>query len=110
MYNNSYVYKFIMQIKNHLSEDTEHYLFVKHYNPISITEDLFHSSYSLFQDSKNEPLLLCYEFTSSQMQSSFEPFLIWIRNLYITYFPEVSPEEFIKACHIYSGSVVKTKI
>ena len=85
-----------------MSEDTEHYLFIKHYNTISITEDLFHTMLTPEKDPNTEPIFLTYEFNSSQMQSAFDPFLICIRNLYMTYFSETSPKDFIEACQVYS--------
>ena len=40
MHSNSYVYKFIQQLLENLSGNVEHYLFVKHYNTITLTEEM----------------------------------------------------------------------
>ena len=101
MYTNSYVYKFINNLKQNLSEKTEHYLFIKHYNPISITEKYINSFLSPEQKTNIEPVFLFHEFNVSQMQSAYEPFLSWIRDLYFTHFNELSPADFIESCHIY---------
>ena len=97
MYYNSYVYKFIDQLVQNLSSETEHYLFIKHYNPVPLTEE------SLVQaiPKDSDILLLCHEFSNVQMQTTYEPFLIWIRNLYFSFYQNVSPEDFIDACGVY---------
>ena len=96
MYTNSYVYKFINNLKHNLSEKTEHYLFIKHYNPIFITEKYINSFLSPEQKTNIEPVFLFHEFNVSQMQSAYEPFLSWIRDLYFTHFNELSPADFIE--------------
>ena len=40
MHSNSYVYKFIQRLVENLSGNVEHYLFVKHYNTITLTKDM----------------------------------------------------------------------
>ena len=98
MHSNSYVYKFIQQLIQDLSaEDVKHYLFVKHYNTITITRDNLESSVS----ERGKTMILCHDFASSQMQSAFEPFLVWIRDLYYAYFKEMTPENFIEECDVY---------
>lgn len=46
-------------------------------------------------------LLLCHEFSGSQMQDAYEPFLIWIRNVYFSFYQHMTPEKFIEAGNIY---------
>ena len=97
MYSNSYVYKFIQQVIQDLSKDVKHYLFVKHYNSITFTKETIEAAVP----ERGNVMILCHDFTSSQMQSAFEPFLIWIRDLYNAYFNDISPEDFIEACNVY---------
>ncbi|MBD5544855.1 MAG: diguanylate cyclase [Lachnospiraceae bacterium] len=97
MYQNSYVYKFINQLVQDLPIEANHYLFVKHYDAVVFTEELLSSSIPM----DSGILLLCHEFTSTQMQGAFEPFLDWIRNLYFTYYQDMTPEDFIEACNVY---------
>ena len=97
MYHNTYVYKFISQLAENLPLKTNHYLFIKHYNPVLLTEEMLAPSIAGYSDI----LLLCHEFNASQMQSSFEPFFIWIRDLYFTYYQDMTPEDFVDACNVY---------
>ncbi|MDD6069462.1 MAG: diguanylate cyclase [Clostridiales bacterium] len=97
MYSNSYVYKFIQQVIQDLSKDVKHYLFVKHYNSITLTRETIEAA---IPECGNE-MILCHDFSSSQMQSAYEPFLIWIRDLYNAFFKDVEPEDFVDACHVY---------
>lgn len=97
MYYNSYVYKFISQLVQSLSSESEHYLFIKHYNSFLITEE---SLTQMIPDNL-DILLLCHEFSGAQMQSAYEPFLTWVRNVYFGFYQHMTPEEFIDACDVY---------
>lgn len=98
MYRNSYVYKFINQLVQDLAtEESDHYLFVKHYDAVMLTEELLSSC----MPADSNILLLCHEYTSAQMQSAYEPFLNWIRSLYYTYYQDMTPKEFVEACSVY---------
>lgn len=97
MYHNSYVNKFIIQLVENLSAESEHFLFIKHYNTVIFTEEFLSSS--ILKNS--DVLLLCHEYTCSQIQSAYEPFLTWIRHLYFTYYQNMTPQEFIDACNVY---------
>lgn len=97
MYHNSYVFKFINQLVQNLSTESDNFLFVKHYNTVTFTEEFLSSSIP----ADSNILLLCHEYTSVQMQSAFEPFLIWIRNLYFNYYQDVTPQDFIEECNVY---------
>lgn len=97
MYHNSYVNKFICQLVENLSGETEHFLFIKHYNTVILTEELLSSCIP----ANSGILLLCHEYASAQMQGAYEPFLVWIRNLYFTYYQDMTPQEFVEACNIY---------
>lgn len=97
MYQNSYVYKFINQLVQDLPNESNHYLFVKHYDAVVLTEELLASTIPM----DSGILLLCHEYVSTQMQGAFEPFLGWIRNLYFTYYQDMAPEDFIDACNVY---------
>lgn len=97
MYQNSYVHKFFSQLAQDLPTDSNHYLFVKHYDDVLLTEELLASILSAGSGIQ----LLYHEYVSTQMQGAFEPFLNWIRDLYSNYFQDMKPEEFIKACKVY---------
>ena len=97
MYYNPYVYKFICQLVQNLSTESEHYLFIKHYNSFLITED----SLAQMIPEDLDILLLCHEFSGSQMQDAYEPFLTWIRNVYFSFYQHMTPEKFIEAGNIY---------
>ena len=97
MHYNSYVNKFINQLVQDLSTESSHCLFVKHYDAVMLTEDLLSSC----MPADSNILLLCHEYTSAQMQSAYEPFLDWIRNLYFTYYQDMTPQDFVEACNVY---------
>lgn len=97
MHYNSYVNKFINQLVQDLSTESSHYLFVKHYDAVMFSEEFLSSSIPM----NSGTLLLCHEYSSTQIQGAYEPFLIWIRSLYLTYYQDMTPEEFVEACNIY---------
>jgi diguanylate cyclase (GGDEF)-like protein len=97
MYYNTYVFKFIHQLIKELSSDSSHYLFVKHYNTVKLSEEVL--APLLPEDS--DMIILCHEFSSTRMQEAYAPFLDTIRNMYDAFYKDMTPEEFVDKCGVY---------
>lgn len=93
---NHYMHKLVQSFRdNH----TSHFMFIKHYNTLMISEEELHS---IVVDETSNRCLLFHEFPMHNMQGPYEPFLNWIRELYYSYFKEdQTPEEFVKNGGVY---------
>lgn len=93
---NHYMHKLVQSFRDN---QTTHFMFIKHYNTLLISEEELHS---IVVDETSNRCLLFHEFPMHSMQGPYAPFLDWIRELYYSYFKEEqTPEEFVKNGGVY---------
>ena len=80
-------------IKSFGDSRTNDFMFIKHYNTLSLPED----EVSKVID-ETEYCFLYYKYSKHQMLEPYQPFLGWMRKLYYAYFADETPEEFVKKC------------
>ena len=85
-------------LKSFCDNDANDYMFIKHYNTLSLPED---EVSKIVHGADKEYCFLYYKFSKHQMLESYQPFLGWIRKLYCEYFSDESPEEFVKKAKVY---------
>lgn len=94
---NNYLHKLVQSF---LRNRTNHYMFIKHYNTLLISEE---ERYQIIVSETADLCLLFYEFPMHSMQGPYAPFLDWIRELYYNYFKNMeTPEEFVEHGGVYS--------
>ncbi len=74
---------------------SNNFLLVRYYDNKGITKEL---AESVQMDNKN--IYLYYEFIGGQIPEAYEPFLLWIKNIFDRYI-ELSLEEFFEVCNVY---------
>lgn len=80
---------------NHLSKKA---IFIKHYNTLDITlYEILHNV-----NCEKSHSFLFHEYAMGEMKSSYEPFLLWAKTCYETFYQkQLTVEEFIDACGVY---------
>ena len=73
---NHYMHKLVQSFRDN---QTTHFMFIKHYNTLLISEEELHS---IVVDETSNRCLLFHEFPMHSMQGPYAPFLDWIRELY----------------------------
>ena len=99
MFSDVYIQKILSSIVSNYNTKDDNFVFLKHYNNLGF------SNYDIENMlSNNEDVyLLCHEFTRSQMQEPYEPFLSWVSDMYYNlYANKMTAEEFIDMCNVYS--------
>lgn len=85
-------------IKDSINNQDNRNIFVKKYSDIRMTEN----------EARNTVIdkgyfLLFYQYKSNSMQLAYEPFLLWLKDLYKSYFSkEYSISEFLEQCDVYT--------
>ena len=95
LYSFNYMLKLIKSFCNNSVND---YMFIKHYNTLSLPED---AVTEIVKDAEKEYCLLYYKYSKHQMLEPYQPFLGWIKKLYNEYFSNETPEEFVKNAKVY---------
>lgn len=95
LYSLNYMLKLI---KSFCDNGTSDYMFIKHYNTLSLPEE---DVAEIIDNAENEYCLLYYKYSKHQMLEPYQPFLGWIRRLYYEYFSEETPDEFLKNAGVY---------
>lgn len=72
-------------------------LFIKHYNSFYVNEE----DISNVVKESDRAKLLFHKYNNSEIQDPYEPFLEWIKDLYIKFFKKQSIDEFLDKCDVY---------
>ena len=73
-------------------------LFVKHYNTLNVPIDDIQDAVS---KSTKRIELMYHEFSANRMQEAYEPFLGWIKQLYLQFYSNVPLDEFLEKGGVY---------
>ena len=73
-------------------------LFVKHYNTLNVPIDDIQDAVSR---SSKEIELMYHEFSANKMQEAYEPFLGWVKKLYLQFYQNVPIDEFLEKAGVY---------
>lgn len=92
--------KFVQNaVASYVSKKSKGTLFIKHYNTLDINKDDILAQVNLPEDK----VCLYHEYAMHEMHSSYDPFLMWIRYLYDTYYKStMTVEDFLRKCGVYS--------
>ena len=91
----NYIEKIIEDSINNLDNRN---IFIKKYSDIRMTENEAHD-----KAIDKGYFLLFYQYKSNSMQVAYEPFLLWLKDLYKLYFSEeYSINEFLEKCDVYT--------
>ena len=93
-----YTKKIAESIIHGLEQRHSNILFVKHYNtlnvPIGDIQDVVLKSSEKIE-------LMYHEFSANKMQEAYEPFLGWIKDLYLKFYKDMSIDEFLENSGVY---------
>ncbi len=97
--NDVYIKKLVTNLLANYSVKDDNFIFIKHYNDLSIPrleiEDMLSEQEDVY--------LLYHEFEQNQVHEAYEPFLLWISDIYYNlYSNKMTVEEFIENCNVYS--------
>ncbi len=93
-----YTRKIVDSIVHGLEQHHSSILFVKHYNTLSLSVE---SIQEAVDKCKNKIDFLYHEFSANKMQEAYEPFLGWIKQLYLKYYSEMPIDDFLDATDVY---------
>ena len=99
MFSDVYIQKILTSIISNYNTKDDNFVFIKHYNNLGF------SGYDIVNmlGGNKDVYLLCHEFSRSQMQEPYEPFLGWVSDIYYNiYANTMTVEEFIDSCNVYS--------
>lgn len=100
MYRGSYLNNLISTIESNLHKDSNNVVFINNHDGILLSENQIDS----LLENDNDYHVLVHEYTKKEMQTAYEPFFDWIRQIYIEDYKEtISEEEFIQMCDVYSN-------
>ena len=100
MYRGSYLNNLISTIESNLHKDSNNVVFVNNHDGILLSKNQIDSMLG----SNNDYHVLVHNYTRKEMQTAYEPFFEWIRQIYIEdYKGEISEEMFIQMCDVYSN-------
>lgn len=104
-----YTRKIVDSIVHGLEQKHNSILFVKHYNTLNVR---ISDIEEVIFKSKSNIELLYHEFSANKLQEAYEPFLGWIKMLYIKYYSDVPIDDFLEKCDVYylSRSTIKSYI
>ena len=98
MYRGSYLNNLISTVESNLHKDSNNVVFVNNHDGILLSKNQIDS----ILDKNNDYHVLTHEYNKNQMQTAFEPFIEWIRQIYIEdYKSSISEEKFIQMCDVY---------
>ena len=99
MFSDVYIQKLLETIVSNYNTKDDNFVLIKHYNNLGFSRDDIESILS----DKEDVYLLCHEFSRSHMQEPYEPFLLWVSDIYYNlYASKMMVEEFIEMCNVYS--------
>ena len=91
--------KFVQNaVASYVSKKSKGTLFIKHYNTLNINKQDILAQVDL----PNDEVCLYHEYAMHEMHNSFDPFLMWIRQIYSTYYNSITIEDFLRKCGVYS--------
>ncbi len=93
-----YTRKIADSIIHGLEQKHSSILFVKHYNTLNVPVDDIQEAVS---HSNSHIELMYHEFSANRMQEAYEPFLGWIKTLYLKYYQDVPLDEFLEKAGVY---------
>ena len=98
MYRGSYLNNLISTVESNLHKDSNNVVFVNNHDGIFLSKNQVED----ILDKNNDYHVLVHEYNKNQMQTAYEPFMEWIRQIYIEdYKNNVSEEKFIQMCEVY---------
>ena len=104
-----YTRKIVDSIIHGLEQHHSSILFVKHYNTLSVPVDAIQEA---VQKSDGDIELLYHEFSASRIQEAYEPFLGWVKQLYLKFYYDMPIDDFLEKADVYylSRSTLKSYI
>ena len=79
MYRGSYLNNLISTIESNLHKDSNNVVFINNHDGILLSKNQIDS----LLDNDNDYHVLVHEYTKKEMQTAYEPFFEWIKQIYI---------------------------
>ena len=94
----NYLDSIINTIENSIESNTKKVVFINNHSNFVLPKNRILNALK----STNEYILLTHTFKSDVVQGPYEPFMDWIRQIYIEYYQnEISEEDFLKESGVY---------
>ncbi|MBE5935286.1 MAG: GGDEF domain-containing protein [Lachnospiraceae bacterium] len=98
----TYLDNIISTIENNIDSNAKKVVFINNHSNFVLSKNRIQN---LLVNSA-EFVLLTHTFKSDAMQGPYEPFMDWIRDIYIQYYKEeISEVEFLKECEVYTNQM-----
>lgn len=100
MYRGSYLNNLVSTIESNINNDSNNVVFVNNHDGILLSKNQIEE----LIESKDDHFVLVHTYQKDRMQTAYEPFFEWIREIYeLHYKADMSEEKFIRMCKVYSN-------
>ena len=99
----TYLENIINTIENNINSTNKKVVFINNHSNFMLSKN---NMEKILHQNKDEYYMLEHTFRSDVMQSAYEPFMEWIRQIYISYYRDRMSELcFLKQCNVYQNQM-----